>query len=256
MGAFKNWNDYGVFAQEIARQRRYIRTARSEEFLRAVAATCGVRAIAIQKDKLFWRAQLGNDWDTPEGSPGFEQAVCFSPKRMKPLSERAFEGRVNPKGIPCLYLSTTKQAAMSEVRPWVGAMVSVAQFKTVRTLTLVNCSLLHDKYFNLLLDRKFGEPMPPEKIDQIVWAAIDRAFADPVTRADDEAEYAATQTIADLFRSQGYDGVAYKSAFGDDGFSLALFDLNAAKQVNGLLFETKKIDFSFDESGNPYFITE
>jgi hypothetical protein len=29
---------------------------------------------------------------------------------------------------------------------------------------------------------------------------------------DDTAEYAATQTIAELFHSEGYDGVAYKTA--------------------------------------------
>src|ERR1039458_6332974 len=36
---------------------------------------------------------------------------------MKPKPEKAKEGRVNPKGIPCLHLATHEDTAMSEVRP-------------------------------------------------------------------------------------------------------------------------------------------
>ena len=78
-----------------------------------------------------------------------------------------------------------------------------------------------------------------------------------MTQSDDLAEYAATQIIAELFRREGYDGIAYKSAFGDDGFSLALFDLDDARQVNGILHRVETVEFKF--SKNPldeYFIQE
>jgi hypothetical protein len=76
-----------------------------------------------------------------------------------------------------------------------------------------------------------------------------------VTRTDDTSEYAATQTIAELFRNEGYDGIAYKSAFGEDGYSVALFDLDSARQLDGAVFKTKSVAFTFEENGNPYFIT-
>ncbi|WP_316227148.1 MULTISPECIES: RES family NAD+ phosphorylase [unclassified Bradyrhizobium] len=253
MGAFKSWSAYSDFSREVQRRRRYIRTEASDDFLIAVAATCKERLRPVRAGHIFWRAQLGNDWDTTGHK--FEVAVAFGPKRMKPLDDRAMEGRANPKGIPRLYLSTSENAAMSEVRPWIGAMVSLAQFKIVRELTLVDCSVLHGKYVDLILDRTFDEPIPPEKFDQIVWAAIDRAFSEPTTRADDTAEYTPTQVLAEFFESEGYDGVAYKSAFGEDGFNIALFDLGAAIQVNGSLYETKSVKFEFEEMGNPYFIT-
>jgi hypothetical protein len=67
-----------------------------------------------------------------------------------------------------------RAAAMSDVRPWVGAMVSVATFEIVRPLRIVDCSVLHDKYLSLaFLDREILEPVPSEKIDEVVWAAID-----------------------------------------------------------------------------------
>src|SRR3546814_9987253 len=57
--------------------------------------------------------------------------VCSSdlPERMRPLADRATEGRANPKGIPMLYLCSSKDAAMSEVRPWLGSMVSLGHFE-------------------------------------------------------------------------------------------------------------------------------
>jgi RES domain len=55
-------------------------------------------------------------------------------------------------------------------------------------------------------------------------------------------EYSPTQTIAELFRSEGYDGVAYKSAFGEDAYSIALFDIDSAKQLNGAIYKTKSVD--------------
>ena len=163
---------------------------------------------------------------------------------------------MNPKGIPCLYLSTTANAAMSEVRPWIGSLVTVAQFAVARDLTVVNCALSHDQYLHLAFGRRqFFEAIPDHEIDEIVWARIDLAFAEGVTASDDMAEYAATQTIAELFRSEGYNGIQYKSAFGKDAFSVALFDLDAAVQLDGTLYKTKSAEFIFEQTGNPYYVT-
>ena len=175
---------------------------------------------------------------------------------MKPLPRQALEGRVNPKGVPCLYVATTRQAALSEVRPWIGSLISVAQFKTLRKLKLVDCSVYHAARSAVLglifLDH---EPTQEDR-DKAVWTDIDHAFSKPVTRSDDTADYAATQILAELFRAEGYDGVAYKSAFGDDGYNIALFDIECANQLNGFLFEARNATFEFVEAANPYFLQE
>ena len=61
---------------------------------------------------------------------------------MMPLPDRANEGRVNPKGIPCLYFSSDRDTAMTETRPWIGSLVSVAQFVMLRELTVVDWSFI------------------------------------------------------------------------------------------------------------------
>src|SRR5690606_23713462 len=117
--------------------------------------------------------------------------------------------------------------AMSEVRPWLGSMISLGQFVTTRKLTLVNCARQSE------VSRKIYFLEPPEaQRSDIVWSEIDRAFTTPVTRSDDTGEYVATQILAELFRAEGFDGIAYRSAFGENSINFALFDLEAANLVS------------------------
>lgn len=128
---------------------------------------------------------------------------------------------------------------MSEVRPWIGSVVSAARFSTVRSLTAVDCSVFHGKNI------PYVESPTPEKIEKVVWAYIDHAFSQPVTRSDNTAHYAATQILAEVFRSEGYDGIIYRSAFSADGYNVALFDLNCADQIDSSLYEVKNAIFEF-----------
>ena len=170
---------------------------------------------------------------------------------MKPVSFEASEGRANPKEIPCLYLATDKETAMSEVRPWLHSDISVGQFKTVRELKLIDCSVHTPKRggFRFFFQRARRK----EKREEAVWADIDRAFSRPVTPSDKSSDYVPTQIIAERFKNNGVDGVLYKSALAD-GLNLALFDINAATTVNCFVYEVGEIKFSFQQSGNPYFL--
>jgi len=75
-----------------------------------------------------------------------------------------------------------------------------------------------------------------------------------VLRDDAIAEYAPTQVIGELFRSEGFDGVAYRTAFGrdEDRFSVALFDLASARQTYAELLEIRDITFDFRDGGDSY----
>jgi hypothetical protein len=167
---------------------------------------------------------------------------------MKPLPDRAAEGRVNPRGIPCLYAATHRETAVAEVRPWVGAHVSVAQLRTVRPLKLVNCTS-DDR--RLIL---FGREPTPEEREKACWLDIDGAFSRPVERSDQLAEYVPTQIIAEMFRKEGFDGIAYRSSLGP-GHNVALFDLDAAEVASCGVFNVRGMAFEIEEAGNPYFVT-
>ena len=57
---------------------------------------------------------------------------------MVPDAEHATSGRLNPRGIPFLYLAEDSKTAIAEVRPWVGALVSMGVFEILRDCTLVD----------------------------------------------------------------------------------------------------------------------
>ena len=171
---------------------------------------------------------------------------------MKPLRDRAREGRANPQGIPYLYLSTRKETALTEVRPWLGSLISIAQFKTVRDLTIVDFSTDERPR------RGRNWSLPRKEWDKAVWYEIDPAFRQPITlEGDIPSDYAPTQVIAEFFKANGFDGIAYQSAFQDasgKGHNIALFDPDAAELINCGLEKAKRIDFEFEQAANPYVV--
>src|SRR5277367_2125618 len=111
MSAFESWNAFGKFADRVRREARHILDPESSRFLKAVIKTSEKRSRTISQAELLWRAQLGNDLKTETIHGGIKVGVVvpYSAKRMMPLPDRASEGRVNVKGIPCLYLSTDRE---------------------------------------------------------------------------------------------------------------------------------------------------
>lgn len=237
MAEFKSWRSYWEFEAAVRTKTRYIYDSDVKIFLDAVLATGYKRVQVIPPAAYFWRAQLGNDWD--QANKYVEEPIPYAAERMKPLKDQSREGRVNPKGIAYLYLATTQETALAEVRPWVGSMVSVGQFKTLRELRVVNCTTDEIRH-HVYLDK---EPSPAER-EGAVWAEIDRAFARPVNRTDDLADYVPTQILAELFKANRLDGVAYRSSLGP-GHNVALFDIDAAGLVNRFLFEVESLKFEF-----------
>ncbi len=251
---FKSWRAYLNFERGIMFDRRYVRSADNEEFLDAVLATASARKVSLKKGSIYWRAQLGHDLrEEGEGNDAFEVKRALRSSRMKPRQDRASEGRANPKGIPYLYLANTIETAVAEVRPWIGSDVSLGQFEAIRQLQIINCSHNHSdqSYFF-----SFGhEPqLSQEEIEKAVWSNIDKAFAAPIVRDDDIAAYAATQTIAELFKSHDYDGLAYRSNFGEKGYNIALFDINAARLLNCELHRVDSIAITSSVQDNAYFV--
>lgn len=260
---FAHWDSYLRFAHHVRSVNRYVLGEEQKSFLNTVLATIVDREIELKKGMIFYRAQLGVDWhhrkDT-DGNTISEDMLGFGASRMKPLKDRAKEGRANSSGIPVLYVATTAKAAISEVRPWIGADVSVAECKLLRSLRTLDLSIDHGKssfsgpIINHLLH---GQTLTAQDKERAVWIDIDNAFSTPVTQSDDRADYVPTQILTELFRSVGYDAIAYKSHFEGDtkqnGFNIAIFDLNAVKIVSCSPYNVEKIEINAQQVGNAWF---
>lgn len=222
-----------------------------ERFLTAVTATAKSRRRILRKGAILCRAQRGYDMRA-QGEDGIEAPDAFLPKRMKPSRDHASEGRANRKDAPCLYLADDPDTATAEVRPWVGAHITLAQFEVAKDCVLVDCSL--DKTTSLDLILRNAKVAPDER-EQVVWGDIAQAFSKPLTWDDAPKEYEATQVLSEQFKREGYDGVAYKSPLGK-GKNFALFDLDAADPINGTLYVAESVSHTFAQANNTYYVAK
>lgn len=250
--SFDSWRSFFKFSWAVNRKQRYILDDESQRFLEAIIDTCKDRELSINKGTTVWRAQNGHAWrpiyqydpETDEQVHVDDVPSPFSHSRMKPLKDSASEGRANSKGIPCLYVATNKETAMSEIRPWLGAIVSLGVFRTTKHLKILDFSVEHGmNNTNFLF--YFNEPSNEEKI-KAVWSDIDKAFSKPVSNSDSTPDYAATQIISEFVKSKGYDGIAYKSSLAE-GHNIVLFDLDAAEVLGCQIHEVSKVQFEFKQ---------
>lgn len=250
MAEFRSVYSYQTFALRVTRSSRYIRDPEIEDFLSVLLFTSAHRKETIPKGKALYRAQIGHDWEPlyQEEDVG-DISAPFSPERMKPLIDRAREGRANPKGIPYLYGANRKDTALAEVRPWIGSLISLGVFEIKKDLTIINTTTE-----NHPLHIYFEEPEPQER-EKVVWEDIDRAFSKPVSPNDEVADYVPTQIIAELFKYNGLEGIVYTSALGT-GSNIVLFDLDSANLVSCSLYEVKDIEFNFKQASNTYSVVK
>ncbi len=209
----------------------------------------------------MYRAQRGVDTKPIQDNRGrlrVERPMGFSLDRMKPLADRAIQGRANPSGIPVLYLAGSIETAISEVRPWIGSHVSVAKVEITRDIRIVDLSSGTPSHTDIARDLMYP-PRDPTQKEQRVWSSIESAFSEPVTASDDKADYVPTQILSEFFRSSGFDAIRYRSQFGEGGQNLALFNLKDAEVVYCSPYEVTSIAVKFweipwgGEIGSPRF---
>ena len=257
---FASWKSYRKFARSVRDSRRDILKNEVQAFLGTVIKTLKDRDCNIPNGTIFYRAQEGIKYGSYEDEDGniLPTLYAFCEKRMKPIKDRSKEGRVNPAGIPVLYLASTEQTAISEVRPWIRTELSLARCKITRDLKAVDLSLGYGELsiLNLTLKELGGEDAPDaQKKEKAVWIEIDNAFSRPVTLSDDAAGYAPTQILAELFRDAGYDAIVYRSQFGEMGYNIALFNVDDAEVITAVPCHVTSIDIKFDEIGNSWYST-
>jgi hypothetical protein len=75
---------------------------KQQPFLEAVRETCRERETVMKQRTVLWRAQVGHDWRVKAIFEGHKLPVegPYKPICMKPLMDRAKEGRVNRRGFP------------------------------------------------------------------------------------------------------------------------------------------------------------
>jgi hypothetical protein len=164
---------------------------------------------------------------------------------MVPNPKIKRSGRANPPGFAYLDRATDVKTALAEMRPWVGESLTLAVFKIKKKLKLVVCQAGGEA----LGGRRFEQNLSAGKVDSCVWDDISGAFARPVNREDQEDAYLATQILAEAFKAEGFDGIAYRSGL-ERGTNIVLFDVNVAEPIRRFLYTLKKVRYDFEAAPN------
>jgi hypothetical protein len=129
-----------------------------------------------------------------------------------PPPPMAAPGRMNRSGVSFLYLATTPETALAEIRPHPGHFCSVGTFRANRDLQICDLSVLDVSEF--ASDEKLK--------DFLLLKSVDDAFSIPVV-PESRSEYHFPQLLADVFRHLKYDGIGFRSSVGS-GKNVVFFD--------------------------------
>ena len=241
-----SWSDFRGFADEVKYSSRFIYSDKIRKFLSATKDSLPNRKKCFPKGTVMFRSQLGFDEHYEEDGL---YTTGYPEERMKPIRDKATEGRANSKGIPVLYLSSDAKTSMAELRPQVGQDISCGRFETNRTLKLVDCCSTRNEYTPGRFI--FGKPKNIEEWEDGIWFQINEAFSQPVVNELNNAAYIPTQILSELFRHNGLDGLFCKSHLGL-GNNYILFKPADAIMISCEIKTTKSVNFKFEVFDGSY----
>lgn len=250
--------NYREFEKSVLKGNEHILDQTAMIFLNAVRESITNWTEILDSETELYRAQRGCDWPEDPDDPN-PLARCYSESRMKPIVEKIGPGRANVSRKPVFYAATAELTAIKEIRPWIGSLISVGYFETVRPLRLVN---LVDAYLGprrglIFSLNRHRSRLNKEKAEQYAWHFIGDAFSRPVTLDDDPKGYLPTQILAELFKSAELDGIAYHSSVetkkegtdeNDDspGFNIVLFNSDDVRQTGGHVAKVTGFEITTD----------
>jgi hypothetical protein len=152
-----------------------------------------------------------------------------------PPAHLCSEGRLNRKGAIALYVASSRDIAIAEVRPYPSHLVTTAEFETVRELRIAD--------FASVDIRRFLSDSRLEDMRRIV--SLGAVLNLPAIPELKDGRYRATQLISDCIREAGFDGVSFRSSLGH-GSNTVLFDADSAKAIPGSeeVFEVRSVQYT------------
>lgn len=171
-----------------------------------------------------------------------EHEVPHKPAKMgAPPASLATAGRANPPGIPYLYLASTPETAVSEVRPHVGDCLCIGTFKLKRALTVID---LREPYIRSPFE--VGENLGQVLRVMGFLRELGRELSRPISPHRRDREYLVTQYLCELVKTSGFDGVLYRSGLGD-GFNVALFGTAAGRCIDVKTATVRKVSIELSK---------
>ena len=221
-----NIEQWHLFAEELKHENRFLpHNALDKELLVEFGSLLGM---VYKKDEhKFYRARIN------------EEGEQFKIKDMKkPPAKKVLNGRANPLGISYLYVASTTDTAIAEMRGHKGELVTVLEFNLKKNL----------EFFDLRDSKNTISPF--EKIDDIEFiythmpylALLGDELSKPVIPSMANLEYLSSQYLCEMIKQIGYHGIIYKSSIAD-GNNYVIFADN--RLISGHMHQYRITEMNF-----------
>ncbi len=160
-----------------------------------------------------------------------------------PPKELASQGRANPVGIPYLYLASTADTAVSEIRPHTGESASVADFTIPNSLGVIDLRNPRNTVSPFILNEEKKIASLRGDIEFLVH--LGKELTRPILPHVAAIDYLPSQYLCEFIKKCKYHGVIYKSSVGE-GVNLALFEPNLAQVGNVEQYRVSKVSVQIE----------
>ncbi|OQY39414.1 MAG: hypothetical protein B6229_03775 [Spirochaetaceae bacterium 4572_7] len=213
----KNIKQWENFREELKHQNRFFpNDAPNLGHLEPFGGYLGRKIESGEMD--FYRARINN----PKESFLIEEMG-------KPPKNIVTGGRANPIGIPYLYLASSIDTAISEVRGHKGESITIAKFILKSDLELAD---LRDP-------KKKISPFELNDEDELeliyrnmpFLTLLGKELSKPISPREANLEYLPSQYLCELLKKIGFHGIIYKSSI-SNGNNYVLFTDNKVEAVD------------------------
>lgn len=139
----------------------------------------------------------------------------------KPPKDKVNNGRANPLGIPYLYVASTIDTAISEVRAHKGETLTIAEFTMLDDLELAD---LRDPKKNISpFELNDGNDLELIYKNMPFLNMLGMELSKPIIPREANLEYLPSQYLSELIKEIGFHGIIYKSST-SEGNNYVIFD--------------------------------
>ena len=198
------------------------------------------RLTELLSQLLIYSRELTGQWYRAR----IQKDESYKPEEMgAPPKRLASQGRANPAGIPYLYLASTQETSVSEIRPHTGEKASVAVFLMPKHLKFIDLRNPRKSISPFILGDENEIARLRGDIDFLV--RLGHELTRPVLPHVAAIDYIPSQYLCEFIKKCGYDGVIYRSSVAD-GINLALFNSKIIAPQEVSTYQISKVSVSIE----------
>ena len=188
-----------------------------------------------KKDTILYRARIYNESDaeyrynnsSDNHFKGYNEIDSYVNLNKSVI----VDGRCNPAGIIYLYASESVPCCIHEIRPSVGAYVSVASVKVCERLKILNLSTA-----TIGIMKNTDDNILPDIDNGFLCQYLYELFKRPYQYKND---YLITQYVSEKLKIYGFDGIKYTSSLysGEMNTNYAIFSYMKCRAIDSRLYK-------------------